>query len=164
MNISLIERREEWKCTDPQWIFIEIRRFTFYHFYCHHSQTPYVDLWTVLLSTTYRQVFTSQTSPTAETLTWLGFIVQILLSLTLVALSQDIFKNWRYRVEFLHVVHNANDTRTRNLYQKPVPVFCRCVMRIGIDFFWYRNLVRSRIMFYWLVRRSPVVLFVYIRL
>ena len=32
--------------------------------------------------------------------------------------------------------------------RKPVPVFCRCVMRIGIDFFWYRNLVRSRTVFY----------------
>jgi len=35
-------------------------------------------------------------------------------------------------------------TRTRKL----VPVFCRCVMRIGIDFFWYRNLVWSRTVFY----------------
>ena len=35
-------------------------------------------------------------------------------------------------------------TRTR----KPVPVFCRCVVRIGIDFFWYQNLVRSRVVFY----------------
>ena len=35
-------------------------------------------------------------------------------------------------------------TRTRN----PVPVFCKCVMWIGIDFFQYRNLVQSRTVFY----------------
>ena len=33
--------------------------------------------------------------------------------------------------------------------RKPVPVFCRCVMQIGMDFFRYRiNLVWSRTLFY----------------
>ena len=41
----------------------------------------------------------------------------------------------------------APETDTENQYQKTVPVLCRCVMRIGIDFFRYRNLVRSRTMF-----------------
>jgi len=49
---------------------------------------------------------------------------------------------------------NANDTRTRNWYRKPVPENLYqfsaggCVIRIGIDFFWYQNLVRSRAVFY----------------
>ena len=38
---------------------------------------------------------------------------------------------------------HAPETGTENLYRKT-----RCVMRIGIDFFPYRNLVRSRTMFY----------------
>ena len=43
---------------------------------------------------------------------------------------------------------HAPETGTENRTRRPVPVFCKCVMRIGTDFFWYRYLVRSRTMFY----------------
>jgi len=43
---------------------------------------------------------------------------------------------------------HAPETGTENPYHETCMVFCRCVRRIGIDFFWYRNLVRSRTMFY----------------
>ena len=56
---------------------------------------------------------------------------------------------------------NANDTRTRNRYRnsktrtrKPVPVFCRCVTQIGIDFFRYRNLVQSRTVVFYSVQET----------
>jgi len=62
---------------------------------------------------------------------------------------------------------HAAETRTR----KPVPVFCRCIMWIGIDFFWYgvgqcSNPCRKPVITwqkndeYWLVRQSPAVLFI----
>jgi len=45
---------------------------------------------------------------------------------------------------------HAPETVPKTSTRKPVglPVFCRCVMRICIDFFRYRNLVCSRTMFY----------------
>ena len=47
-----------------------------------------------------------------------------------------------------HNQTHAPETGTENPYQKTCTGFLQCVMRIGIDFFRYRNLVRSRTVFY----------------
>ena len=44
--------------------------------------------------------------------------------------------------------NNAHVTLSRNRYQKPVPVSCRCIMQFDTNFFWHRNLVRVRALLY----------------